>query len=181
MWVGPEQVLRQLKRHKHEWQKSRTRDRFIRQGAQIAQSTRFEGRVDLGSEPYLVSIGEDVLISGNVAFITHDGATWVFRRRPGFENVIKFGRITVHENCFIGYGSIVLPGVSIGPDSVVAAGSVVVTDVPPATVVGGVPARVICTTADFAAKTRDRTPDYDRAHYATSKRAELLKLMPRPW
>lgn len=53
--------------------------------------------------------------------------------------------ITVGENVWIGGRSIVLNGVTIGDDSVIGAGSVVSSDVPPSTVVAGVPARVIRT------------------------------------
>jgi acetyltransferase-like isoleucine patch superfamily enzyme len=51
--------------------------------------------------------------------------------------------ITIEENVWIGAGATILPGVTIGADSVVAAGPVVADDVPPATLVGGVPAKVI--------------------------------------
>jgi maltose O-acetyltransferase len=51
--------------------------------------------------------------------------------------------VTIGENCWIGAGSVVLPGVSVGDDSVVAAGAVVTRDVPAGVVVAGVPARVV--------------------------------------
>ncbi|MFB9378523.1 acyltransferase [Kineococcus gynurae] len=49
----------------------------------------------------------------------------------------------IGENCFIGAGSIILPGITIGDGSIVAAGSVVTKDVPAASIVAGSPARVI--------------------------------------
>ncbi len=51
--------------------------------------------------------------------------------------------ITIETNVWIGTGATILPGVNIGADAVVAAGAVVTHDVPPATLVAGVPARVI--------------------------------------
>jgi acetyltransferase-like isoleucine patch superfamily enzyme len=95
--------------------------------------------------------------------------------------VIKFGRITIHDNCFIGKGSTIMPGVSIGPNAVVAAGSVVTKDVPPDTVVGGVPAKVIMSLEDYMARSLAKTPEYDREAYKRDKPAELLRLYPRPW
>jgi len=51
--------------------------------------------------------------------------------------------ITIRRNVWLGAGAIVLQGVTVGEDSVVAAGAVVTRDVPPATLVAGVPARVL--------------------------------------
>jgi len=155
--------------------------RLQRLGLQIGDDCRFNGLPQFGSEPYLISLGNHVEISGNVSFITHDGATWVFRERPGYEDTIKYGRIVVRDNCFIGYGSIILPGVTIGANSVVAAGSVVVKDVPANAIVGGNPATVITSFDEYAERSRERTPHYDRAAYARDKRGELLRLFPRPW
>ncbi|ULA68942.1 MAG: Protein CapG [Nitrospira sp.] len=155
-------------------------NRYIRQGLQIASDCRLFAMPIFGSEPYLISIGKRVTIAAQVAFITHDGGTWVFRDQPKYREVIKYGRIAVHDNCFIGYGSTIMQGVSIGPNSVVAAHSVVTKDVPPNTVVGGVPARVLMTTEEYAEKSLKQTPDYDRQAYRRDKVAELLRLYPRP-
>jgi acetyltransferase-like isoleucine patch superfamily enzyme len=139
------------------------------------------GWPNLGTEPYLVSIGRHVTITSRVSFITHDGGTWVFRERPEFLHVIKYGRIIVHDNCFIGFSAILLPGVSIGPNSVVAAGAVVANDVPPGEVWGGVPARRICTVEEYSARALRDCPLYDRDAYRRDKKRELLKLFPYPW
>ena len=52
-------------------------------------------------------------------------------------------KITIEENAWLGAGTIVLPGVTIGANSVVGAGAVVTKDVPEWTIVAGVPAKVI--------------------------------------
>ena len=57
--------------------------------------------------------------------------------------------IEIYDNCFIGGNSTIVGDVSIGPNSIVAAGSVVTKDVLPGQVVGGVPARVIGTFDDI--------------------------------
>jgi maltose O-acetyltransferase len=69
-----------------------------------------------------------------------------------FVGITRIGRITIESNCFIGDSAVVLPGVRIGPDSIVGAGSVVVKDIPPRTVAGGNPAKVICGLDEFLAK-----------------------------
>jgi acetyltransferase-like isoleucine patch superfamily enzyme len=155
--------------------------RYIRQGLQIADDCRLMGLPNFGSEPYLISIGRHVTISSRVTFINHDGGTWVFRDLPKYSEVIKFGRIVIHDNCFIGSGATIMPGVTVGPTAVVAAESVVTADVPPNTVVGGVPARVLMTIEQYAEKALADTPKYDRIAYRADKARELLRLFPRPW
>ncbi len=155
--------------------------RLIKRGLQVADDCRMMGFPDFGSEPYLVSIDKHVTIAGSVTFITHDGGTWVFRDQTRYLDVIKYGRIVIHDNCFIGFGSILLPGIQIGPNSVVAAGAVVNRDVPPNTVAGGVPAKTITTTENYAEQSLAKTPNYDRTAYKKDKVKELLRLYPRPW
>lgn len=86
-------------------------------------------------EPYLVSIGDETLVSGGVQFLTHDAGTWVFRTEH--PEAGRFGRITVGSRAFIGANAIILAGVTIGDRSIVGAGAVVTKDVPPGPVVGG--------------------------------------------
>jgi acetyltransferase-like isoleucine patch superfamily enzyme len=154
---------------------------LVRKGLQIADDCRLIGMPDFGAEPYLISIGRHVTVSTGVTFINHDGGTWVFREEPRYRRVIKYGRIVIHDNCFIGLGATIMPGVTIGPNAVVAARSVVTGDVPPNTVVGGIPARVLMTVEEYAEKALAQTPQYDGRAYRIDKVAELLRLFPRPW
>lgn len=87
-----------------------------------------------------ITIGEDVLIGPGVRFYTPNHPLDPADRRAGYERVAP---ITVGDNVWIGGSAIVLPGVTIGADSIVGAGSVVTRDVPPGVVVAGNPARVI--------------------------------------
>ena len=109
-----------------------------RQGSQIGEGC-FIVPTSLGTEPYLVKIGNHVAIAHGVIFSTHDGATWIFRDEVPDTQV--FGPIIIEDNCIIGNNAILLPNIRIGRNSVVGAGSVVISDVPPNSVVVGVPAR----------------------------------------
>ena len=82
------------------------------------------------SQPQLISIGKDVVISVRATLIAH------FRGPKG---------ITVEDQAFVGPGAIILPGVTIGRGAVVTAGSVVTSSVQAMTVVQGNPARPIAT------------------------------------
>lgn len=115
------------------------------------------GKIDFGSEPYLIKIGKRVTLTDRVQFITHDGGTWVFRRREECKDINRYGSIEILNDSFIGIGSIILPGVKIGPNSVVAAGSVVTKDVPANTIFGGNPAKFICDIETYIKKCRKKT------------------------
>jgi acetyltransferase-like isoleucine patch superfamily enzyme len=124
-------------------------------GATIGKGCRIHSG-SLGTEPYLVTIGDETLISYGVSFITHDAATWVFRKEHPLSG--RFGRITIGSRVFVGANSMLLPGVTIGDRSIIAAGAVVSKDVPPGVVVAGVPARVIGTTDEYERKTLEQYP-----------------------
>ncbi len=59
------------------------------------------------------------------------------------EQGVSTSKVTIHDDVWIGANAVILPGVTIGHHSVVAAGSVVSRDVPPNVVVAGVPAKII--------------------------------------
>jgi acetyltransferase-like isoleucine patch superfamily enzyme len=145
-------------------------------GLSIADDCRLSGMPNFGSEPYLITIGKRVAMADRVAFITHDGGTHVFRHLEPYRKVIKYGRITVLDNCVIGYGVIILPGVVIGPNSVVSAGSVVTRNVPPNVLVAGNPATPVMSIEQYAKWALAANPEYDEAEYRRDKRGSLLKM-----
>lgn len=97
----------------------------------------------LPADPKFIRIHNNVVIAADVTFVTHDVIYILMRnmnKRPVAQHV---DCIEVMDNVFIGLGAIIMPGVKIGENSVIAAGSVVTKDVPPNSVVGGNPAKVI--------------------------------------
>lgn len=106
-----------------------------------------------GSEPYLVSFGDNCEVSYNVDFITHDGAVWVLRNLyADLKNIDILKPIVIGDNVFIGANSTVLPGVTIGSNIIVASGSVVTKDLEDNSVYGGVPAKRISSLDEYKMK-----------------------------
>ncbi len=95
---------------------------------------------DLGG----LEIGDDVMIGPNVSLITSGHPVEPSRRR----DFVVAKSITIERNVWIGAGATIIGGVTVGENSVVAAGAVVTKDVPPNTLVGGNPATVIRSIAE---------------------------------
>jgi acetyltransferase-like isoleucine patch superfamily enzyme len=135
--------------------------KFLRtQGVKIGEKCQLLNRpFNYGSEPWLIEIGNKVTITNGVFLITHDASSRLFRDSLSDSSPYgnRFGSIHIRDNCFVGINSIILPGVSIGPNSIVGAGSVVTKDVPPDTVVAGVPARPICSLEEYIEKYKSKS------------------------
>jgi len=150
-------------------------------GAQIGSGTRLLIR-DLGSEPYLVSIGNDTLVSSGVVMLTHDGAVWVLRDRLPKAN--RFARVSIGSRCFIGARTTLLPGASVGDNTVIGAGSVVTGRIPSGVVAAGVPAKVIRPIDEWAADIERGSLDLPDELFPLSRsdravlRQELERLVP---
>jgi acetyltransferase-like isoleucine patch superfamily enzyme len=90
-----------------------------------------------------VAIGNDVLVADRV-FISDADHNYANTNVPIRLQGDSFcGEVILREGCWIGIGAVILPGVTIGRNSVVAANAVVTKDVPDCVVVGGIPARII--------------------------------------
>lgn len=112
---------------------------YRKAGMKIGGGCRIFSRLNT-DEPYLIEIGDRVTISTGVSLITHDNsAIKVFNCGTDF-----VGEINIGSDCFIGANTTILPGVSIAPNVIVGAGSVVtksfLTD---GAVIAGNPARVV--------------------------------------
>lgn len=106
-------------------------------GYQVHPSVILERDLNLDRVyPRGIHIGRNSLIASRVTILSHEHC-----KRVG--SYPYLADTYIGENCFIGIGAIILPGVRIGDQVIVGAGAVVTKDVPPNTVVAGNPARVI--------------------------------------
>ena len=103
------------------------------------------------SEPYLITIGNHVRLTRGVSIHTHGGGNVMRQFYPDFD---VFGKVVIEDWAYIGSFSQIMPGVTIGQGALVAAGSVVTKSVKPRTVVGGNPARYICTIEEYYEKNK---------------------------
>lgn len=96
-----------------------------------------EAIFDLSDE---IVLGDNIYLGHRVMILTSNHETIYPERRAGD---IQPAPVFVENGAWIGAGAIILPGITVGESSVVAAGAVVTKDVEPHTVVGGIPARYI--------------------------------------
>lgn len=140
-------------------------ERYRQYGAVIGNNVRAFSPIS-SAESYLIKVGNNVTISSDVKFITHDNS------------IIKFcsnatdlvGRITVGDNCFIGANSVLLPGIEIGSNCIIAAGSVVAKSFPGGVIVGGNPAKIIGTVSDYVEKHQNEVFDFKGMTHSERKR-----------
>ena len=100
---------------------------------------------------HLISIGDNCVIAYGAKIIAHDSTIYQFTGGYG-----RAAKINIKENCIIGVNSVILPGVTMGPNVLVAAGSVVNKDVPPNSCVAGVPARFYGKFSDFISSRKEK-------------------------
>lgn len=86
--------------------------------------------------PWLITIGDYVTIGTNVCIVTHDSSLHHYTAQT------RLGRVDIGDRVYVGVGAVLLPGTTIGADSVVGAGAVVHGDVPPGSLVVGNPGQV---------------------------------------
>jgi len=120
------------KRASHRWEKLQEMGMKIGKNAYLPMSTWIDS-----SHCYLISIGDGCRFGPHCVILAHDASL------KQFLGAGKIGKVIIHEDCSIGFGALILPGVEIGPRAVIGAYSVVSANVPPDTVVSGNPAKVV--------------------------------------
>ena len=160
-------------------QSNKKRIKYLRDaGATIGENVTINAIDILGSEPYLVEIGDNTYFSGaTTRLLTHDGGTMQLHYMgitdKKFDNL---GKIIIGKNCFIGHNSIILKNVRIGDNVIVGAGAVVTKSIPSNSVVAGVPAKIVCSIEDYYKKNyRNYSDTFTMNHYEKRKYVEQNK------
>lgn len=116
-------------------------------GGEIGEGLRVGDHSNIGPYSYigcsgLISIGNNVMISPRVSIYAENHVFEDPEVLMKDQGVIR-KKVVIEDDCWIASNSIILAGVTVGKGSVVAAGSVVTHDVPPYSIVAGVPAKII--------------------------------------
>jgi galactoside O-acetyltransferase len=122
-----------------------------------------DGVVSFGDRTYIgyshivcysnIKLGNDVIVSWGVTIVDHNSHAikWSERSedildwskgRKNWKNV-KIANVVIEDKVWIGFNAMILKGVTVGEGAIIAAGAVITKDVPPYTIVGGNPAKVI--------------------------------------
>lgn len=85
---------------------------FLNGGGVMGSGCEIFPDVFFGSEPYLITLGNNVRLTYGVKFATHDGGLWTLRQcYPSMKDMDSFGKISIGDNTNIGWNAIILPGV----------------------------------------------------------------------
>ncbi len=137
--------------------------KFLRKkGVQIGENVRFyspsTALVDV-SCPWLISIGNDVIIAHGVIIITHDFSYVIPSRCDVKRGSLVGGQapVKIGNNVFIGINAMITKGVTVGDNVIIGAGSVVTKDCEPNSVYAGSPAKRIMSLEDFYKKRAEKS------------------------
>ncbi len=153
------------------WENLRRMGMHIGKGVNLPMSTWIDT-----SHCYLISIGDNCGFGDLCVILAHDAMP------NEYIDATRIGKVTIHESCHFGVCTVILPGVEIGPMSIVGANSVVVNDIPPHSVAAGNPAKVICSLEEYLErhkknmKTLPQFPykEYDCKYITPEKKKEML-------
>lgn len=114
-------------------------------GVIMGKQNRIESKF-WSSEPYLITIGSNCALTEGTKIFTHGGARVARGKYPDFD---VFGKVVLGNRVYVGTGAMIMPGVTIGDNVLIAAGSVVTKSIPSNVVVAGNPAKYICSLDEY--------------------------------
>jgi maltose O-acetyltransferase len=158
-------------RLERRWARLRQLGMHIGEGVLLPASTWVDT-----SHCFLVSIGDWCGFGEECLILAHDA------QMDEFLDAARIGHVTIHDSCHIGARTVILPGVEIGPRTIVGANSVVSKSLPADSVCAGAPAKAICSLEEYLARHREQLAarpkfkytDYDLSVLTPERRAELI-------
>ena len=150
-------------------------------GVRVGQNGQILADPDscFGTEPWLIKLGDHVDVTSDVKFLSHEGGMWCARGiDKKYEEYDCFAPTVVGNNVLIGLGALIMPGVRIGNNVIIAARAVVTKDIPDNTVVAGIPARPITTMEKFITSLNNRELEPTKRMTQVQKREYLQKRHP---
>ncbi|MBQ8529366.1 MAG: acyltransferase [Clostridia bacterium] len=148
-------------------------------GAKIGEKTVLLCSTDaFGTEPYLITVGKNCLMSGEVYIITHDGGVNVLNNLRYFDGtkMDKIAPVKIGDNVYIGYRAIIMPGVTIGNNVLIGAGAIVTRDIPDNSVAVGVPARCVKNIDEYYESGKEKNQFFPTVSmYGEEKKEYILK------
>ena len=112
-------------------------------GVKIGENCKIYGNSPSmwGTEPFLITIGNNVFITDGCKFINHDGGTLILRKKtPSLEITAP---IFIGNDVYLGIETLIMPGVKIGNNVIVGARSIITKNVEDNSVMVGIPAKKI--------------------------------------
>lgn len=153
------------------WQRLRQLGMHIGEGVNLPRSTTIDA-----SHCFLIHIGDWCGFGEECVILAHEG------QMDEFLDAGRVGKVVIHEHSHIGTRSVILPGVEIGPRTIVGANSLITRSLPPDTVCAGSPAKVICSLEEYLDRHRRQMrerPTFPYERYRApalnfERRAELV-------
>lgn len=142
-------------------------------GVNLGENVHFYGikPSTFSTEPWLITIGNNVYITNGCQFITHDGGTLILRKEvPDLELTAP---IKIGNDVYIGLNVTIMPGVSIGNRCIIGTGSIVTKDIPSNSVAAGIPAKVIKSVDDYLEKAKENS--LHCGHLSAKEKEKKLK------
>lgn len=154
------------------WKYIASPDKYARYIGVNIGNNNLIGKNHWSTEPYLITVGSNCQLT-NCKIFTHGGGNVIRHLHPDF---YCFGKVKIGDYVYIGTNALIMPGVTIGNNVLVAAGSIVTKSVPANCVVAGNPAKIICSIEDYYEK--NKIFDIHSKHLNIKEKEKILRSLP---